>query len=59
MISGFTPLWAIAHLPRKGGDQPSLRFRSVLRYCKVSENFDVDVISPLAGEMPDRAEGGV
>ncbi|MBA8881114.1 hypothetical protein FHW16_004849 [Phyllobacterium myrsinacearum] len=55
----FTPLCPVGHLPHKGGDQPSLLFRSVLRHCKVGESFDVDVISPLAGEMGDSPERGV
>ncbi|MBA8878109.1 hypothetical protein FHW16_001791 [Phyllobacterium myrsinacearum] len=55
----FTPLCPVGHLPRKGGDQPSLLPRTVLRHCKLSENVDVDVISPLAGEMSDRTEGGI
>ncbi|TGS09747.1 lytic murein transglycosylase [Mesorhizobium sp. M2E.F.Ca.ET.209.01.1.1] len=50
-----TPLWPAGHLPRKGGDQIS---------PWVSPTINVEMppaelpISPLAGEMPGRAEGG-
>jgi hypothetical protein len=27
----FTPLWAAAHLPHKGGDQPSQLFQQILK----------------------------
>jgi hypothetical protein len=29
LICIFTPLWAVAHLPRKGGDQPSWLFLTI------------------------------
>ncbi|PRD58083.1 hypothetical protein C5750_02790 [Phyllobacterium myrsinacearum] len=54
----FTPLWAAAHLPHKGGDQLSQLFRMVLRHCNISESARADVISPLVGEMSGRTEGG-
>jgi hypothetical protein len=47
-----------AHLPRKGGDQPSLRSLRKLKYFQLCEGVHVNVISPLAGEMGDSPEGG-
>ena len=49
------PLWAAAHLPRQGGDL-SRRCRFLVFEGDVAEQ---DPISPHAGEMPGRAEGGV
>ncbi|TPJ56342.1 hypothetical protein FJ937_15055 [Mesorhizobium sp. B2-4-4] len=60
-MSGFcpgTPLWPAGHLPRKGGDwQPQRRrsFGNVYYWRK----HDSQMISPLAGEMAGRPEGGV
>ncbi|TKB07702.1 MAG: hypothetical protein E5V75_33415, partial [Mesorhizobium sp.] len=52
------PLCPAGHLPRKGGDW-QLRRRSV--FCNVGDwrKPGRHLISPLAGEMPGRAEGGV
>ncbi|CCV10655.1 hypothetical protein MESS4_230012 [Mesorhizobium sp. STM 4661] len=53
-----TPLWPAGHLPRKGGDW-QLRgqrfFSNVGDWRKQNEQ----PISPLAGEMSGRTEGGV
>ena len=54
----FTPLWAAAHLPHKGGDQPTLPSLQNLKRLLLCESVHVDVISPLVGEMSDRTEGG-
>ncbi|PWV96280.1 hypothetical protein DEV92_101260 [Phyllobacterium myrsinacearum] len=53
-----TPLWATAHLPHKGGDQPTLPLPRNLKPCMLSAYIDADVISPLVGEMSGRTEGG-
>ncbi len=45
-LSRFTPLCPAGHLPHKGGD------RLGAKRCH-------DSISPLVGEMPGRAEGGI
>ncbi|RRI02650.1 hypothetical protein EH240_11690 [Mesorhizobium tamadayense] len=53
-----TPLCPAGHLPHKGGDWQLLRRRppfNVADWRKQSRQ----VISPLAEEMPGRAEGGV
>ncbi|RWL82225.1 MAG: lytic murein transglycosylase [Mesorhizobium sp.] len=52
-----TPLWPAGHLPRKGGDQLS---PSLSPIAKVVGEAGAPMlpISPLAGEMPGRAEGG-
>ena len=53
-----TPLWPAGHLPRKGGDWLSLPrspICTVERLAKVAKLL----ISPLAGEMSGRTEGGV
>ncbi len=55
----FTPLWAAAHLPHKGGDQPALPSSRKLKHFLVCKGVDANVISPLVGEMPGRAEGGI
>ncbi|ESX52741.1 hypothetical protein X745_30030 [Mesorhizobium sp. LNJC374B00] len=50
-----TPLWPAGHLPRKGGDQRSLPFSPTINVETPPAELP---ISPLAGEMPGRAEGG-
>ncbi|TPL07229.1 lytic murein transglycosylase [Mesorhizobium sp. B2-3-6] len=52
-----TPLWPAGHLPRKGGDQMSPRL-SPITDVKEKALFAKQPISPLAGEMAGRPEGG-
>ncbi|TGQ07844.1 hypothetical protein EN809_013550 [Mesorhizobium sp. M2E.F.Ca.ET.166.01.1.1] len=52
-----TPLWPAGHLPRKGGDQMSPRL-SPIAHAARGVPPTKPPISPLAGEMPGRAEGG-
>ncbi|TIL41020.1 MAG: lytic murein transglycosylase [Mesorhizobium sp.] len=52
-----TPLCPAGHLPRKGGDRMSLRLSSISSVEKLALSRTLP-ISPLAGEMPGRAEGG-
>src|SRR5262245_59017823 len=51
------PLWPASHLPRKGGDHSR---RSRHSSCSVADwrNQSGRLISPLAGEMAGRPEGG-
>ncbi|TPJ35227.1 lytic murein transglycosylase [Mesorhizobium sp. B2-8-3] len=52
-----TPLWPAGHLPRKGGDQVLSRPSPISN----TERFAAApklLISPLAGEMAGRPEGG-
>ena len=49
------PLWDAADLPRKGEDHA----RRYLRVVSKGDAVEHDAISPLAGEMPGREEGGV
>jgi len=54
-----TPLWPAGHLPLKGGDYA---FRDVRHQSQTLRDEDGELcqpISPLEGEMPGRAEGGV
>ncbi|TIN36659.1 MAG: lytic murein transglycosylase [Mesorhizobium sp.] len=51
-----TPLCPAGHLPRKGGDRMSLRLSSISSVEKLALSRTLP-ISPLAGEMPGRAEG--
>ncbi|PDT30503.1 lytic murein transglycosylase [Rhizobium sp. L9] len=62
-----TPLCPAGHLPPKGGDRPrarscphqTQRMRGAdLCTIKHSQSRRILPISPLAGEMPGRAEGG-
>ncbi|PWV87253.1 hypothetical protein DEV92_11311 [Phyllobacterium myrsinacearum] len=55
----FTPLWAAAHLPHKGGDQPALPSSQKLKHVLLCKSVHADVISPLVGEMSGRTEGGI
>ncbi len=59
-----TPLWFRAcrgagHLPRKGGDWLTSRPPLFLQLWRLAAQVDEGVISPLAGEMAGRPEGGV
>ena len=54
----FTPLWAAARLPHKGGDQLSVSFHFALHRCSRCKTVNADVISPLVGEMGGSPEGG-
>ncbi|TKB13766.1 MAG: hypothetical protein E5V75_20485 [Mesorhizobium sp.] len=52
-----TPLWPAGHLPRKGGDQLSAWPSPItgVEGCAAEPKLP---ISPLAGEMAGRPEGG-
>ncbi|PBB18609.1 hypothetical protein CK219_18330 [Mesorhizobium sp. WSM4313] len=52
------PLWPAGHLPHKGGDQMSSRPSQISGVEERAPRLKLP-ISPLAGEMPGRAEGGV
>ncbi|RUW90022.1 hypothetical protein EOA19_22745 [Mesorhizobium sp. M7A.F.Ca.US.010.02.1.1] len=52
-----TPLWPAGHLPRKGGDQLYVLFSPISTVVGVSGALKLP-ISPLAGEMSGRTEGG-
>ncbi|TPK13421.1 hypothetical protein FJ543_16660 [Mesorhizobium sp. B2-5-7] len=58
MSSLSTPLWPAGHLPRKGGDQMSLLLSPVAIVARWTARPTLP-ISPLAGEMSGRTEGGV
>ncbi|RWM14238.1 MAG: lytic murein transglycosylase, partial [Mesorhizobium sp.] len=53
-----TPLCPAGHLPRKGGDRMSRRVSPTISVagCPAGPKLP---ISPLAGEMSGRTEGGV
>jgi len=51
-----TPLWPAGHLPLKGGDHS--RRRHAQSAATLADRMK-RIISPLEGEMPGRAEGGV
>ena len=57
MLCG-APLCPAGHLPRKGGDRPSAASR---QFCNAEDwrKPSGRPISPLAGEMSGRTEGGV
>ncbi|RUU56814.1 lytic murein transglycosylase [Mesorhizobium sp. M2C.T.Ca.TU.002.02.1.1] len=57
MSSPGTPLWPAGHLPRKGGDRLSWRLSQITKAADETPTPKLP-ISPLAGEMPGRAEGG-
>ncbi|TPK96784.1 lytic murein transglycosylase [Mesorhizobium sp. B2-4-16] len=52
-----TPLCPTGHLPRKGGDWVSRRLSPISNVGRRVPSAKL-LISPLAGEMPGRAEGG-
>ncbi|TPL38815.1 hypothetical protein FJ957_27665 [Mesorhizobium sp. B2-4-6] len=58
MSARGTPLCPAGHLPRKGGDW-RLRRRHLLRGVGDWRKSARHSISPLAGEMAGRPEGGV
>jgi hypothetical protein len=53
-----TPLCPAGHLPRRGGDQMSCRLSPITGIEKEASAVELP-ISPLAGEMSGRTEGGV
>ncbi|RVD56161.1 lytic murein transglycosylase [Mesorhizobium sp. M2D.F.Ca.ET.185.01.1.1] len=52
-----TPLCPAGHLPRKGGDQLSHRPSPITSVAEEAPRTELP-ISPLAGEMVGRPEGG-
>ncbi|RWC24399.1 MAG: hypothetical protein EOS56_13390 [Mesorhizobium sp.] len=60
-MSGFrpgTPLWPAGHLPRKGGDRLVRWLSPITSVAGWATRLKLP-ISPLAGEMSGRTEGGV
>jgi len=60
-MNGFrpgTPLWPAGHLPRKGGDQLTAMLSPIAGVAGWATRPKLP-ISPLAGEMSGRTEGGV
>ncbi|KXF79488.1 hypothetical protein ATN84_02155 [Paramesorhizobium deserti] len=55
----FTPLWPAGHLPHKGGDYAFINARHQSQMSQGKGGKSCQPISPLEGEMPGRAEGGV
>ncbi|RUW91573.1 hypothetical protein EOA19_15575 [Mesorhizobium sp. M7A.F.Ca.US.010.02.1.1] len=53
-----TPLWPAGHLPRKEGDWLSSRLSLIANVARRALRVKLS-ISPLAGEMSGRTEGGV
>jgi len=51
------PLWPAGHLPCEGGDHSLYRLRQTFNVSEEGETVTM-VISPLAGEMAGRPEGG-
>ncbi|TPN29085.1 lytic murein transglycosylase [Mesorhizobium sp. B2-3-3] len=51
------PLCPAGHLPRKGGDRISRRFSQITNVARRAAGSKLP-ISPLAGEMSGRTEGG-
>ncbi|MBB2972129.1 hypothetical protein FHU14_002644 [Mesorhizobium sp. RMAD-H1] len=58
MESLGAPLWPAGHLPRKGGEWLTRPSVFTLQRLRLVPRVYEGVISPLAGEMPGRAEGG-
>ncbi|TPI67101.1 hypothetical protein FJ420_23360 [Mesorhizobium sp. B3-1-3] len=52
-----TPLWPAGHLPRKGGDRMSRRLSPIIDIAGCAAGPKLP-ISPFAGEMAGRPEGG-
>ncbi|RCS23539.1 lytic murein transglycosylase [Phyllobacterium salinisoli] len=52
------PFCPAGHLPREGGDWPIRPSPSVPKHLRFLPNLHESVISPLAGEMAGRPEGG-
>ncbi|RUU58953.1 lytic murein transglycosylase [Mesorhizobium sp. M2C.T.Ca.TU.009.01.2.1] len=57
MFARGTPLWPAGHLPRKGGDRMSSRLSPISNGAGLGGAPKLP-ISPLAGEMSGRTEGG-
>ncbi|PBC02928.1 lytic murein transglycosylase [Mesorhizobium sp. WSM3860] len=57
MSARGTPLWPAGHLPRKGGDQLSLRPFKITSVAEGAASPKLP-ISPLEGEMSGGTEGG-
>ncbi|PYE87425.1 hypothetical protein C7477_11347 [Phyllobacterium leguminum] len=55
----FTPLCPTGHLPLKGGDYALINVRRQSPTLQNKGGWRCQPISPLEGEMPGRAEGGV
>ncbi|RWD82844.1 MAG: lytic murein transglycosylase, partial [Mesorhizobium sp.] len=51
------PLWPAGYLPRKGGDWTSPPISPIANAARRASTVKL-VISPLAGEMSGRTEGG-
>ncbi|RCS25639.1 lytic murein transglycosylase [Phyllobacterium salinisoli] len=58
MESLGAPLCPAGHLPRKGGDWKTQSSPSILQRLRLVPNIPEGVISPHAGEMAGKPEGG-
>ncbi|RUW57954.1 lytic murein transglycosylase [Mesorhizobium sp. M7A.F.Ca.US.008.03.1.1] len=57
-VAPSTPLCPAGHLPLKGGDWTSSMLSSIFNVEEATSAPKLP-ISPLEGEMPGRAEGGM
>ncbi|MBA8900452.1 hypothetical protein FHW17_001329 [Phyllobacterium sp. P30BS-XVII] len=57
-MRAFTPLCPVGHLPHKGGDHIDMNAFLQRETLQIVQRRYSQLISPLVGEMPDRAEGG-
>ncbi|TPL77460.1 lytic murein transglycosylase [Mesorhizobium sp. B2-3-15] len=57
MTAPATPLWPAGHLPRKGGDRMTFPPSPIASAATKAPQAKLP-ISPLAGEMAGRPEGG-
>ncbi|PRD44217.1 lytic murein transglycosylase [Phyllobacterium phragmitis] len=55
----LTPLWLASHLPLKGGDYAFMNAWHQSHTLQNKHRALRQLISPLEGEMPGKAEGGV
>ncbi|PYE88404.1 hypothetical protein C7477_10746 [Phyllobacterium leguminum] len=58
MLALGTPLCPAGHLPLKGGDYAFIDVRHQSQTLQDKGREMCQLISPLEGEMPGRAEGG-
>ncbi|PYE88425.1 hypothetical protein C7477_10767 [Phyllobacterium leguminum] len=54
-----TPLCLARHLPLKGGDWLTWLSAFILQRLRLVPDIQEGLISPLEGEMPGKAEGGI
>ncbi|RCS23526.1 lytic murein transglycosylase [Phyllobacterium salinisoli] len=54
----LAPLCPAGHLPRRGGDWLTLLSQPIVKRVRLAPRVYEGVISPLAGEMAGKPEGG-